>query len=215
MLRLLRDLLVAVAGGFVTALVGSLAQADLNVILAAGIGVCLLLLLTLVAVPGIAGVVGKPLTVKVADRHAHPLNYAAETAALQLLIKNRRWRPVELSGGFGLGVNSADNPMRRAGLTEQEKASLVQKLGYERETSHHQPSLRDRAVVPAHGSLSPWVVTDVDRLPSGGHPEITIKFADGEGNQYALVVKRQGRRPGQLPWWRRLWSRACAVARMI
>jgi len=204
MLRLLRDRLVAVAGGFIAALVGSLAQADLNVILGAGIGVCLLLLLGLEAVPAIAGVLGKPLKIKLADRHAHPLNHAAETAALQLLIKNRRWRPVELPGGYSLVVNPDDNPMRRMELTEQERGSMVQRLGYERETSHHQPPLQDRAVVPAHGAVSPWVVTDVDRLPAGGHPEITISFADGEGNRYAVVAKRQGRRPGHLPWWRRL-----------
>ena len=207
MRRLLRDSLVAVVGGLAAALVASLGHADLNVVLAAGIGVCALALVILEA-PGIFGVFGKPLKVKVVDRHAHPLNYAAETAAIQLLIKNRTWRAVELPGGFSVSVDPRDNPPGRAELTGQEKASLVQKLAFERETSHHQPALRDRAVVPAHGSVSGWVVEDVSRLATGGHPEITIHFADGLGNRYTVVAKRQGRRPGQLPCWTRLWKHA-------
>ncbi len=203
MRRLLRDLLVAVVGGFAAALVASLAQAHLNVILAAGIGVCLLALIVLEAVPGITGVFGKPLKVKIAERHSHPLNYAAETVAIQLLIKNRTWRSVDLPGGSGFSVHPADNPMRTAELTAPENASMAQKLAYERETSHHQPSLRGGGKVPPRGCFSAWFVTDVDRLSDGGHPEVTISFADAEGNRYSVKAKRQGRRPGRSAWWRR------------
>ena len=206
MRRLLRDTLVAVVGGLAAALVASLAHADPNVALAAGIGVCVLALVISEAMDIIFGVFGKPLKVKVVDRHAHPINYAAETAAIQLLIKNRTLRAVELPGGFRFVVNPLDNPQGRAELTGPEKASLAQKLGFERETSHHQPALSARAVVPAHGSVSGWIVEDVSRLAAGGHPEITVHFADGLGNQYTVVAKRQGRRPGQLPWWKRLWN---------
>jgi hypothetical protein len=202
--RLLRDVFVAIVGGLAASLALSLGQADPNVALAAGIGVCVAALLIL-ETPGIAGLFGKPLKVKITDRHAHPLNYAAEAVAIELSIKNRTWRSIELPGGYNLTVYAAENPQTRAALSAQQKAGLVQKLAYERDTSHHQPSLRDRAVVPAYGSVTAWVVTDVDHLPHGAHPEITIGFADGRGNQYKVVAKRQGRRPGQLHWWVRLW----------
>ena len=198
---------MAVVGGLGATLVGSLARADPNVILAAGIGVGVLALLILEA-PGIFSVFGKPLKVKITDRHAHPLNYAAETAALQFLIRSRTWRSVELPGGYDLSVDPRDNPPGRAELTGQEKASLVQKLAYERETSHHQPSLQGRTVVPAHGSVSAWIVTDVSRLRDGAHPEITVHFRDGLGNKYTVVAKRQGRRPGRSPWGKRWWRHA-------
>jgi hypothetical protein len=57
---------VAVAGGLVAALVASLAHADLNMMLAAGIGVCLLGIAGAGAVPFIAGIFVKPLKIKVA-----------------------------------------------------------------------------------------------------------------------------------------------------
>ena len=73
---------------------------------------------------------------------------------------------------------------------EGEIASFFHEIESQKRSSHHNPNITQKTVIPAHSSLELWHVTDVSRDQRGVHLDRTLYFKDSDGNEYSAVFKR-------------------------
>lgn len=133
---------------------------------------------------------GPPLKVVAGNPHYHDWNFAASVVALPIVVSNRTGAPVTLTGGCQVSGNLGDVPSWHDRLMDGEVASFLHEIESQKRSSHHQPNITQKTVIPAHSSLELWYVTDVSRDQRGVHLDRTLYFKDSDGNEYGAVFKR-------------------------
>jgi hypothetical protein len=133
---------------------------------------------------------GLPLKAVGGSPHYHEWNYAAAVAALPIMVTNRTRAPVTLAGGCQIRGNMGDISSWKEKLTEAETGLFMREVESQKRSSHHRPSITDRATIPAHSSLEFWYVTDVSRDQRGVHLDVTLHFKDTDGNEYSATFER-------------------------
>lgn len=133
---------------------------------------------------------GLPLEVVAGNAHYHDWNYAATVAALPIMVTNTTSASVTLAGGCQAQGNVGDTPPWERRLTEDETGLFLREIESQKRSSHHRPSIMDRATIPGHASLEFWYVTDVSRDQRGVHLDLTLHFKDEAGNGYSAAFKR-------------------------
>jgi len=133
---------------------------------------------------------GLPLKVEAGSPHFHDWNYAASVVALPVRVTNTTNAPVTLPGGLQIEGHAGETPPWEDRLRDDERGQFMREVESQRRTSHHQPSIRDRATVPAHAFLDLWYVDDISRDRRGVHLDKTLHFKDADGNQYSAAFKR-------------------------
>jgi hypothetical protein len=108
-------------------------------------------------------------------------------AALRVKITNTTEDMIRLStigftcdpeGKLGLGTT----------LSADERLEIDRELYARRERQHYGISLHNHATIPAHESISGWVVEGVTRDPAGGTPRCTVVIKDELGNEYRATL---------------------------
>jgi len=186
--RIVRDALVGLFAGLAAALVASLGHADMNIVLIAGIGVCMVALLILEA----SGFLYRrqPLVVKVKESRFENWRHIALIAAFHVEITNTTGKPT-LIASYGFTTDNRGKQSWEFSATGEDHIAVMREVHARQEGHRYGPSLRIHAEVPAHESVSGWLVHPVTRDPAGGTPKCTIVVKDDIGNEYRKTIKER------------------------
>jgi len=184
--RLIRDLAIALSGGLLGSLVAYLAQAHLALILGVGATVCLIIAAVL-SVWGRAR--QRPRLDVEAQGNAvwEPVDEFYRILAVKVGVRNMtgepiRIAPVEFAYETSPGVFAKNEPL------SDEVVGAVARIA---NSKQYFPSLSDfTEKIPAHGSISGWVVEPV-RCGPAGTPECIITVKDEIPSQYEVTIPAQ------------------------
>jgi len=143
-----------------------------------------------------------PLTLTVGENERWDLwQRAGYICALPVTITNTTSQPITVIS-YGMGTDwhrdPDDAPVEISG---EDQASLRDEArARERRKYHGAPLIprrrnwlrrKPRTVIPPHGQVSGWLVTDCPRPWTGGRPRCTIKVTDALGNTYTKTIKQR------------------------
>jgi hypothetical protein len=185
--RVIRDVAVAVAGGFVVAIVvaftTSLTRTQLVGVFGIGLVACAIVIAAAELAPRyLRGRARLPLKVVPGKPHYHDWNYAATVVALPVKITNRTHEPVAMPGGASMEMQRGDIPDWQTRLLGDDATTFLREIESQRRSTHHLPDIRDRTTIPARATIEAWYVTDTGRDQHGTRPRATLRFKDGDGN---------------------------------
>lgn len=139
------------------------------------------------------------LIVTIVEDQFENWKYIALIAALRVRITNTTGAMIRIRAiGFIRDIRDAEgNPAWDTTVGSDERLELERELHARRERQHYGIPLRNYATVPAHESISGWVVEEVTRNPAGGSPRCTVVIEDELRDKYqATLDKREPRTYG-------------------
>jgi hypothetical protein len=124
---------------------------------------------------------------------------AGYICALLLTITNTTNQPITVVN-YGIGTDwqrgPDDAPVE---ISREDRVSLRDEARARERSNYYGAPLTSRSwlrrkprwVIPPHGHVSGWLVTDCPRPWTGGKPRCTIKVTDALGNTYTKVIKQR------------------------
>ena len=136
-----------------------------------------------------------PLVVKIRDVQWENWRNIALIAALHVEITNTTDRAIRL-GSFTLTTGNRSKPPWEHNASADELIAVEREIHARQVSLRYGPSLRNHDEIPAHDSVSGWLVKTATRDQRGGIPPCTVIVRDQIGKQYTATKSgRKVRKP--------------------
>ena len=136
-----------------------------------------------------------PLVVKIRDVQRENWRNIALIAALHVEITNTTGRAIRL-GSFTFTTDNRGKPPWEHQASADERIAVEREIHARQVCFHYGPSLCNYDEVPAHDSVSGWLVKAATADQRGGIPPYTVIVRDQIGKQYTATKSgRRVRRP--------------------